>query len=217
MWFSSRLAVSPGSLRRLRLACSSASCIRRLTRFLPQASPSARRSCHTQVVPHAWAPIGALAQLETLSNQAGRARVVLTALAGRTAKPFVEAARGDHHHRAYGAGGPDATMPWQRSRTSLRVPGKVVERFFRMSRSIVTRCNSRRSRSTSPAASLQMGPAGPHVQDLTALLVHPTPLCSIPRSRAMWVTLAPGCLTSFTASRLNSSVKLLLVFFISLS
>lgn len=27
----------------------------------------------------------------------------------------------------------------------------------------------------------------------------------------MWVTMAPGCLTSFTASRLNSSVQRLLV------
>lgn len=69
---------------------------------------AARLAKRTKVVPHARAPIGAVAQLETLSNQPGQARVVLTALAGRSAKPFVEAARGDRHHPAHGAGGPPA-------------------------------------------------------------------------------------------------------------
>lgn len=55
---------------------------------------------------------------------------------------------------------------------------------------------------------------GPQGQNALTRLAHPTPehMAAIPRSCAVWVTIAPGCLTSLTASHLNSSVKLLLVF-----
>lgn len=57
------------------------------------------RACDLEVVVAARAsariaraPIDAVAQLEALSNQSRDARVVLTALAGRTAKQFIETA-----------------------------------------------------------------------------------------------------------------------------
>jgi len=77
-----------------------------------------------------------------------------------------------------------------------------------MSRSVVTRRSTRCNRSTSVAASLRSGRFGlrsntPPRSWVTHRL---RTLVRIPRSRAMFVTVAPGCLHSFPASRFNSSV-----------
>ena len=72
---------------------------------------AARFSCGRQVVPYPWTAIGAVAELEALSDEAGEPGVVLAALARRSAHPFVEAAVGDRQNPAHGAGRSDTTTP----------------------------------------------------------------------------------------------------------
>ena len=64
-----------------------------------------------QFVPDTWAAIGTVTELEALADESGQPGIVLAALAGRSAKPFVKAAMGHRHDPAHHAGGPDATVP----------------------------------------------------------------------------------------------------------
>ena len=64
-----------------------------------------------QIVPDTWAAVGAVTELEALTDEPGQPGVVLAALAGSSAQPFVEPAVGHRHDPAHHAGGPDATVP----------------------------------------------------------------------------------------------------------
>ena len=65
----------------------------------------------SQVVPDAWTTVGAVAELEALSDEAGEPGIVLAALTRRSVHPFVEAAVGDRQNPAHGAGRSDTTTP----------------------------------------------------------------------------------------------------------
>lgn len=58
-----------------------------------------------------WASIDADTELEALADESGQPGIVLAALAGSSAQPFVKAAMGHRHDPAHHAGWPDATVP----------------------------------------------------------------------------------------------------------
>lgn len=65
----------------------------------------------SKVVPDAWTALGAVAELEALSDLPFQPGVVLPALARRFTHTFGEAAVGDRQNPAHGADGPDTTIP----------------------------------------------------------------------------------------------------------
>ena len=102
MWFSIRLAVSPGSLRRLQLGL--------LQQTYETIEATGFTQC-SQVMPYARTAIGAVAALEALPDKPCKSGIVLAALAGPTVKPFIKTAVGHRRELAHRAGRPKATMP----------------------------------------------------------------------------------------------------------
>src|SRR6185369_4253146 len=120
----------------------------------------------------------------------------------------IEAALGDAEDPAQGADGEGHLLRGDEGELHSLSFAKKVAAAFKMSRSIVSRLFSRRSRASSSRSAVVRAPGGPFPASVSARLTHSRSAVSVKsKSTATCVMVRSPTLQSRTASALNSGVN----------